>query len=348
MIFITLLLAAFIAVIRTVNVHQEEHIGSKVKQFLDIPVTNADDRFQRALLEDAMDIFYPDQTEKNDTIVQEILSIKDDQFNEQLQKSHEKRRLSFKAFIEISLMYVKFLVIYIIVMLLTYYGVQTIASWRFIREKYAEHTHIHFPDKSLKHKITFSKSVKSFIKTLFYLVFFSPAYVIAYSIRTEFNTDSVFFMIFLAVVSNGLLITYTNKFRAFLISESRKGYIDTARVKNLNEQFTISDKGITPGALLSPVKNFKGHLFNHIFKNAHFQYLSTLKEQASFLITGLIIIEMALNIHGYLNYEMLRQILYKNYELVVLIAAYIFYTVKFTEIFTDYLMYREMKKYENR
>jgi len=58
-------------------------------------------------------------------------------------------------------------------------------------------------------------------------VLFSPAYVIAYAIRTEFNTDTIIFMALLGVVSNGLLVTYANKFYAFLVAESRKGYVET-------------------------------------------------------------------------------------------------------------------------
>ncbi len=233
-------------------------------------------------------------------------------------------------------------------MLLTYYGVQTLASWRFIRDRHAEYLEIHSSKESLSTGFNFTKIIYTIFRTIGYFVLFSPAYVIAYSIRTEFKTDSVFFMIFLGVISNGLLIMYSNKFYAFLIAESRKGYIDTARVKNLNEKFTISQDGISLRSLLHPIKGFSGHLFEHIFKNAHFQYLSTIKEQASFLITGLVIIEMALNIHGHLNYELLRQILYKNYDIVILIVLSIFYTVKCTEIFADYLVHRELKKYENR
>jgi hypothetical protein len=233
-------------------------------------------------------------------------------------------------------------------MILTYYGVQTLASWRFIRDKHKEHLAIHLTEDEQVNGVKWTDVIYSVFRTIAYLILFSPAYVIAYSIRTEFNTDSVIFMVFLGVISNGLLVTYTNKFYAFLVSESRKGFIDTARVKNLNENFLFSNDGIPVRALLSPFKNFKGHLFDHIFKNAHFQYLSTIKEQASFLITGLVIIEMALNIHGHLNYEMLRQILYKNYDIVVIIVLMIFYTVKMTEVFTDFLIYKESKKYDNR
>lgn len=89
-------------------------------------------------------------------------------------------------------------------------------------------------------------------------------------------------------------------------------------------------------------------MFDHIFSNAAHQYLPTIKEQASFLISGLIIIEMALNIHGHLSYEMLRQLLYRNYSIVAVIILFIFYTVKATEIVADYLVFRGNEKLENQ
>jgi hypothetical protein len=48
-----------------------------------------------------------------------------------------------------------------------------------------------------------------------------------------------------------------------------------------------------------------------------------------------------------LNYELLRQILYKNYDIVIAIIGFILVTVKMTEIGVDVLMARENKKYEN-
>ena len=78
-------------------------------------------------------------------------------------------------------------------------------------------------------------------------------------------------------------MVYSNKFYAFLIAESRKGYIDTAIVKNLNNSYAGNiAQGISFKAILNPVKKFKGHVFDNIFRNARFQYLSTIKEQASF------------------------------------------------------------------
>jgi hypothetical protein len=346
--FVTVLIVILMYVFSVMRKNEETHSGSRVKEFLDISIQNPDDRFQQALLKDAMNIFYPDRGEYNDSLVKEILRIKGDQFNERIQSTNTKKTLSASVFLELTGMYLKFLFVYIIVMLLTYYGVQTLGTWRFVREKHKEHLSIHNPELYHKKRFSFTTIAFKLLKAFAYLILFSPAYVIAYSIRTEFNTDSVFFMIFLGVISNGLLMMYTNKFHAFLVSESRKGYVDTARVKNLNEEFTISHQGIPLKSLIHPFKKFKGHLFEHIFRNAHFQYLSTIKEQASFLITGLVIIEMALNIQGHFNYELLRQLLFQNYAIVLVIVAMIFYTVKLTEIITDYLIHREIQRYENR
>ena len=117
-----------------------------------------------------------------------------------------------------------------------------------------------------------------------------------------------------------------------LVAESRKGYVETAIVKNCLSSYRFRSGDSVPlGALLHPFKKFQGHVFDHIFSNARHQYLPTIKEQASFLISGLIIIEMALNIHGHLTYEMLQQLLYKNYSLVAVMILYIFYTVKATK-----------------
>jgi hypothetical protein len=57
---------------------------------------------------------------------------------------------------------------------------------------------------------------------------------------------------------------------------------------------------------------------------------------------------MALNIHGHLSYEMLRQLLHENYEIVVIIFLFFFYTVKLTEIITDVLVHKTAAKYANK
>jgi ABC-type dipeptide/oligopeptide/nickel transport system permease component len=317
---------------------------SRIKILLDAPIQKFNDPFEQALLGDCFNLFFPGRQDTNAVLVKEFFRMKEDSFNKSMQSSYRTKQLSAATLLELFSMYLKFLVIYLVVMVLTYYGVQTLGTLRFILRQQKLQRNIERQPQPLPAAL-----LSAAAKTIAYFVLFSPAYVIAYSIRTEFNTDSSFFMVILGVISNGLLVMYTNKFYAFLVAESRKGYVENALVKNLRSDYTLSaPQGISWRSVLLPKKRFTGHVFDHIFRNAQFQYLSTIKEQASFLITGLIIIEMALNIHGHLTYELLRQLLYKNYIFVIIIMLSIFYTVKLTEMFTDLLVYRENRRYENR
>jgi hypothetical protein len=155
-------------------------------------------------------------------------------------------------------------------------------------------------------------------------------------------------MIILGVISNGLLITYSNKFFTFLIAESRKGYVDSAIVKNLNSSFEWdTHDGITVKSLFSLRKRFTSHIFDHIFMNAQLQYIPTTKELASFLISGLVIIEMALNIQGHYSYTMLKFILTKEYDVIIFMLFGIFLIVKITEAVVDYAYFKIKRRYEN-
>ncbi len=84
---------------------------------------------------------------------------------------------------------------------------------------------------------------KALLKGMAYAVLFAPAYVIAYSIKSSIDTDSFIFMIILGVISNGLLVNYANKFFTFLVAESRKGYVETAIVKNLSDSYAWGTPG---------------------------------------------------------------------------------------------------------
>lgn len=345
-IIVSLILLAALFLFKRSGSRAAQDEFEKINQFVEIEFIDFSDPFHKALLKDVMNVYYPGQYDKNSERVKAIILHKEKEFAESLQKSHLKETLSFGKFFQLFLMYLKFLLVYVLVMILTYYGVQTFGVLRFVRRKQRASFDTYQGPK--KTGGLFLKPVKAILMGIVYFILFCPAYVIAYSIRTEFNTDTTFFMVLLGIVSNGLLIMYTNKFYAFLVAESRKGYVETAIVKNLKNSYqTNTPDGISNKEIFRIVKRFDGHVFGHIFKNARFQYLSTIKEQASFLITGLIIIEMALNIHGHLNYEMLRQILYKNYDIVIVIVLGIFYAVKLTEIMTDYLKYNESLKYEN-
>jgi hypothetical protein len=138
------------------------------------------------------------------------------------------------------------------------------------------------------------------------------------------------------------------KYYTFLVSESRKGYVKTAIVKNLDSRMIFDkEKGIPLSSIFRINKKFSGHIFDQIYENVRFQYLNTLKEQASFLITGLIIIEMALNIQGHLCYELMQNILYKNLSVILLILFGIFLIVKLTQIVIDFVVIRQQIRIGN-
>ncbi|MBD3314972.1 MAG: hypothetical protein GF344_04240 [Chitinivibrionales bacterium] len=307
----------------------------------DLSFVDFDRSFERALLVDVLTIYFPEGKAKHVEDVETARRINTQRFTESLQHAHVEETLTREKFGELIAMYLKFLAVFGIVMALTYYGVQTLGVWWFIRKKSK-----YDQSRPLHAKTAVMRVVTAMVSVIAYVVLFSPAYVIAYSIRTKFSTDTLPFMILLGVVSNGLLVTYANKFYTFLVAESRKGYVETARAKNLHDSYERhAPDGIALKAILRPRKRFDGHIFDHIFRNARLQYLSTIKEQASFLITGLIIIEMALNIQGHLSYELLRQMLHRNYDIVIAIILGIFYAVKLAEIMTDWIVHRENLRY---
>jgi len=306
-----------------------------------------------------LSIYYQDKRDDADSLYNVLIEYNKQEFSHLQSEYSSKQPFSFRQSSRILIYYIKFVFIYIVVLLLTFYGVQTLAVLLFMRKqqqrppfliKLKNQFQLLLGQSSIQNKIKqiwnlLYTILRGFIKALIYLALFTPAYVMAYSIKSDFNTNSEIFLILLAVLSNSLLITYTNKFFTLLISESRKGYVLTARVKNLkNSYLANTEDGLSYKAIFSIRKNFQGHVFNHIFMNARFQYIETIKEQASFVISGLVIIEMALNIHGQFNYELLQQVLYKNFHYVALMALGLFVLVKLTDISAEYFKYKQLKR----
>jgi hypothetical protein len=270
-----------------------------------------------------------------------------------------ERGLSFHNLKRLGWMYVQFAGVFILVIILTYHAARVAAVYKFMKRKQGRHSYLDEAARLLglprtgnaRSGVIAKCSVlilKAVLKGMTSFVVFSPAYVIAYAFKTELDSDSLLFMVLLAVVSNGLLVNYANKFYTFLVHESRKGYVETAAAKGLDASYTFP-----PGlrqrarALFTPLRAYSHHIFSHVYMNACFQYISAVKEQAAFLITGLIIIEMALNIQGHLCYELLQSILFKDYEATTAIVIGIFLLVKITELTVDAWYYRESQRYEN-
>ncbi len=314
-----------------------------------------------ALFKETLNIFHPDTPARNDSLVEAIQKFRQEQFTNRAYKTGgEERGLSSAKLSALGGMYLQFILMYVIIMIFTYHAAQNLAIFRFVRMKQNRTSYLAeaysrmVAGKTIGRGASFYLHVamlvaKAALKGIAYAVLFAPAYVIAYSIKSSVDTDSFIFMIILGVVSNGLLVNYANKFFTFLVAESHKGYVETAIVKNLSNSYAwATPDGIPYQAVVHPKSLVSSHVFRHIYVNARYQFLTTLKEHASFLITGLIIIEMALNVQGHLGYELMQNILYKQYDVVLSIILGMFLLVKATEIVVDSWYHIESSRYDNK
>lgn len=364
--FVSLLLVSIVLIVIIYHFNDKQksiqsELGAEVKEWTELDFIDFDNPIHRAILEESLNSFDSLKTSQHADLISTIMNFRRQQVQEKISSSDTAAPINMAKLQEIAWMYGKFILVYLITMLIVYYGVQTLGTYRFILYKKKQLPYIQQLLNYMKRKNfrgwkhllkdyypALILIFKAFLKAVFYMILFSPAYVLAYSFRTKFSTDMLFFMVFLGVISNALLITYANKFFTFLLSENRKGYVQTAIVKNMYNSYKKGGRdGISLLKVFSIKKKFPGHVLNHIFENASFQYISTIKEQASFLITGLIIIEMALNIQNHLCYELLQNILYANYAAATIIVLGIFYLVKGTEIGVDIFNIKKMKHYSN-
>ena len=356
--FISIVFIILLLIVHSGAETERENEYKRVTSYLNLASLDLSKPLHRTLFRESLNVFYPDAEARNDSLVILTRRYAAEEFTAIQGMLQTGMGLSWSKFWNLAGMYITFVFSYLLVMVLTYYGVQTLAILRFIREKQnpppylvqlIEHIR-EYPTQSDANTIGIylrtaaGHLVMALLKGIGYLVLFSPAYVLAYSFRTRFDTDSFVFMILLGAVSNGLLVMYAQRFYTFLVTESRKGYVQTAVVKNLDASF----RELPLHIVLQFNKRFDNHILQHIYLNARYQYILTLKEQASFLITGLIIIEMALNIHGHLCYELLQNILLEQYDIVLVILLGLFLVVKMTEILVDLWMGIETMKYENR
>ena len=357
---IILVTSCFVILVVVVNERESTRRASRTKTvepYLKLNFLDFGNPLHAALFKETLGVFRPDARAENDSLLQAIQRFRQEQFASEAYKSGaEERGLSAAKLLKLGSMYLRFILIYLVVMVLSYHAAQSLAIFRFVRVKQHRASYIAEMLNRWRDQKSFFTFVdvllllcKALMKAAAYVVLFAPAYVIAYSIRSSFDTDSYLFLVALGVLSNGLLINSANKFFTFLVGESRKGYVQTAIVKNLDASYDwhVRD-GIPSMAVLHPKSLFPSHVFRHIYLNARYQYLPALKEHASFLVTGLIIIEMALNIQGHLGYELLQSILYKRYEETVAIILAIFFLVKTAELIVDTWFFAESRRYENK
>ncbi len=355
--------AIFAVVVVDVDSRRSEerasHLG--IQKYLRLNDVDFGDPVDRAVFRESLRIFYPGQGVRNDSLLQAIEELRQREFTDpRFKTGNNLQGLTPELLEQLTGMYFQFVAVYAVVLVLVYLGAQRIGVYRFVkmkqhRESYLRQAWSAFTGmrragggwKNWDGIVSVVLPLgKALIKGFALVTLFSPAYVIAYSVKTTFDTSSLPFMALLGIVSNGVLIYAANKFFTFLVAESHKGYVRTAIVKNLRASYEWDTAdGIPTRSLLRIRGAFRSHVFSHIFLNARFQFIPALKEHASFLVTGLVIIEMALNIQGHLCYELLQQILYGQYDVACAIIFSIFLTIKMTEIILDVWFDREKSRY---
>jgi len=85
-IFVTLLLFGILSLFNLSRMREQEQQSSSIRQFIEVPISNINDPFQRSLLKDVMNVFYPDQSDKNNQIIDELLRTKENEFNKKTSK----------------------------------------------------------------------------------------------------------------------------------------------------------------------------------------------------------------------------------------------------------------------
>ncbi len=185
------------------------------------------------------------------------------------------------------------------------------------------------------------------VKIFAYLILFSPVYIVAYVFKFNYENISTLAYLILTLFTNGMLILSVNKFFLLLQGELNKGYVLTDKIKGVKTGFT-KDNGISFARIFSFHKNFGIHILKSVYLNAHRQFIYDFKEISRFLITGIVIVELSLNIQNGFFYEMLQHLMRNEVDILLTIILLVFISVKVSDILITYFFYRENLKYENR
>ncbi len=350
-----LLLSAFFSINKTDVTEKYKDVISLFNQSgLDI-----NSNYDREIFKDATTNFFNHEKKQSTQLINKLNEFVDRQFTEkELKTGSEKEYLSGEIVVSLLWKFFKFIFVFSIVEALILFLAERFAILKFYLEKRNGNRFInqikeYFENRKLrfvKGKINFKRltylSFLALVKFLAYFVFFSPVYVIAYILK--YNSENITFVwiILFGVFTNGVLISGINKFYNLLIAESKKGYVETARVKGL-QMFAEEETKSFVSSLLKIKLNFGETILSQIYESAHLQFVSSFKEISRFVITGLIIIGMALNVQTGLFYEMLRSFLYSEYDILLFILFLIFTAVKITDIIFEIYSHKLNGKYEN-
>jgi hypothetical protein len=350
-----LALVAVSALMRRNESASRPHADPLIERYLAIDSVDLANPLDRALFRDALGVLPPPGVTNIDSLMHVLEETRLTRFTDPSRKTGGGRAvLTWETGMAIVPMYAVFLLVYLAVMVCTYFAARALAVWKFIAWKQGRASYLRrylasVESKGLAGAIRRADLlVMSALSGIASLLLFAPAYVIAYSFRTSLDTESILFLIPLAVMSNGILINEANHLYTLLVAESRKGYIQTAIVKGLASSYEWDTPGgLRRTTLLFPVRGARGHVFRDIYLNARLQFIPSMKEHAAFVVTGIVIIEMALNIKGHLCYALLQHMLFREFDIAIAIVFAIFLTVKLTEACVDLWHSLETRKYDN-
>ena len=328
-----------------------------IAPYLSLDSMDLTDPLQRALFKETLTAFHSDNPARIDSITAALDSYTVRLLADPGWKGTNEKGLAGRSIPRLIWMYVQFALIFLLVSALTSVGARSAAIYRYMKEKGGNGSSVqdisslfsmwrsgNLPPRPFKKILGLLG--RTGLRVVFSLILFSPAYVLAYALKTEVDTSGVFFMVLLAVVSNGVLVNLSGSFHTFLTHESRRGYVETATVKGLETGYQLPSHPLqTIFALFRPMQAYSRHVFQHIYMNASFQFVPAIKQHIAFIITGIMIIEMALNVQGHLSYELLQCVLFGDYDTAVIIGLGIFFLVKITELIVDAWHVREARRY---
>ena len=352
---VALALLGLAAAIRTGGSAAPAAADPRIARYLAIDSLDWGDPLDRALFRDALGALGTGSRRTIDSLVRAVDDARLSAFADPSRKlGGERARLDMREAAGLLPMFASFLLVFVTVMALTYLSARALALWKFIAWKQGRDSAFRLFLAVLEERgyrgipAAAGLLVASAARGILALILFSPAYVIAYALRTSVDTGSLLFLVPLAVISNGVLINQANQLFTLLVAESRKGYVETAVVKGLGAAWDWNvPGGLRHRVILFPSHEARAHVFRDIYRNARLQYIPSLKEHAAFVVTGIVIIEMALNISGHLCYALLRHMLYREYDIAIAIAFAIFLTVKVTEACVDVWHALEERRYAN-
>jgi hypothetical protein len=325
-----------------------------VRPYLTLDSVDFSNPYHRELFRETVTAFFPSRPGLGDSLLASIDTYRTEHFTSLAYKSGVAHGMTAEDLWRLTGMYLQFIIVFVCALLLTAVGGRALAIAQFVIRKQGAGSGGLILLRRLivdgpRRPVRWGTALLLFLGSLAAaFVVFSPAYVVAYALKGRMETNSQMFLLLLAVLTNGALINYADRYLLLLSSASKEGFVDTAIAKNLSAAWSWNTAGGIPmRALVNPRRATPGHVFRHIALQAEFHHRSALKEHAAFLITGLIIIEMALNIQGHLGYELLQNILYRRYDIVATILFAMFLLVKVTALLIDVRADQEQRRYAN-